>query len=110
MWEPWLSKALELSRAHVITTSKEYPVFADVLITRKSFANKNKENIDKLKKIWKESVDEFLKNEKDFIRATAPVIGLSGQELGHQLEQIEFFDGSVDEVVKIGKQIKEVVE
>ena len=40
LWEPWLSKAIELSRASIIATSKDYPVFADVLIAKKDFVKK----------------------------------------------------------------------
>ena len=53
---------------------------------------------------WNVSLNE------NFIRATAPAVGFSGQELAYQLERIEFFDGSVDEVIKIGKQIADVIE
>lgn len=110
LWEPWLSKAVELSRANVIATSKDYPVFADVLIAKKDFIERHAEEITKLKNIWKESVEAFSANTKDFIRSIAPIVGLSSQELGHQLEKIEFFDGSTNEVMKISKQIHDVVE
>ncbi len=110
LWEPWLSKAIELSRASVVATSKDYPVFADVLIAKKDCIEKNKEEIEKLKTIWKESVEFYKKDEKDFIRAIAPVVGLSSQELSQQLAKIEFFDGSIDKVVEIGKEIENVIE
>jgi len=110
LWEPWLSKAIELSRANVVVTSKDYPVFADVLIAKKDFIGKNKEEIERLKKIWKESVELYQKDEKDFIRSIAPVVGLSSQELSQQLSKIEFFDGSIGEVTEIGKEIENVIE
>ncbi len=110
LWEPWLSKAIELSRANVVATSKDYSVFADVLIAKKSFVKKYTEEIKKLKNIWKESIEFYLKNGKDFIRSIAPIVGLSSQELTQQLEKIEFFDGSTDEIIKIGREIKDVIE
>lgn len=109
LWEPWLSKAIELSRANVIVTSNDYPVFADVLIAQKDFIEKHSEKIKKLKNIWKESIDYYSKNNKEFIRSVAPIVGLSSQELAQQLEKIEFFDGSVSEVVKISKEIESVL-
>ena len=37
------------------------------------------------------------------------MVGLSIQELRQQLEKIEFFDGGINEVAKIGGQIKNIV-
>ncbi|MDP3957748.1 MAG: ATP-binding cassette domain-containing protein [bacterium] len=110
LWEPWLSKAIELSQAHIIATSKEYPVFADVLIAKKDFIRKNQEKIEILKNIWKESIGHFSKDPIDFVRLVAPMVGLSSQELGHQLENISFFDGSTQEVMKISEQITDMIE
>lgn len=110
LWEPWLSKAIELSRANIIATSKDYPVFADVLIAKKDFIENHAEEIKKIKNIWQESTDFYSKDKKDFIRAVAPIVGLSSQELTQQLEKIEFFDGSNDEIIKISKEIENVLE
>jgi len=110
LWEPWLSKAIELSRTNIIVTSKDYPVFADVLIAKKDFIENHTEEIKKLKNIWQESTDFYSKDKKDFIRSVAPIVGLSSQELSQQLEKIEFFDGSTDEITKISKEIENVVE
>lgn len=109
LWEPWLSKALELSRAHVLATSNEYPVFADVLIAKRDFVENHKEEIAKLRDIWKKSVGLYAKNKRDFIRSVAPIVGVSGHELEHQLQKIEFFDGSLDTVTRIGNGIKDVI-
>ncbi|MBI4262042.1 ATP-binding cassette domain-containing protein [Candidatus Uhrbacteria bacterium] len=110
LWEPWLSKAIELSRAHIIASSKEYPVFADVLIAKKDFIEKHGDEIKKIRKIWHESTGAYGEDKKDFIRAVAPMIGLSSQELTQQLEKIKFFDGSTDVVTKISKDIENVIE
>lgn len=110
LWEPWLSKAVELSRANIIATSKDYPVFADVLIAKKDFIENHAEEIKKIKNIWQESTGFYSKDKKDFIRAVAPIVGLSSQELTQQLEKIEFFDGSTDEIIKICKEIENVLE
>src|SRR3989339_354495 len=109
LWEPWLSKAIELSRASIIATSKDYPVFADVLIAKKDFVKKHTEEINKLKNIWKESIEFYSNGKKDFIRSIAPIVGLSSQELTQQLEKIEFFDGSTDEIMRISREIESVI-
>ena len=110
LWEPWLSKAIELSRANIIVTSRDYPVFADVLIAKKNFIEKHREKLDKLRSIWRESVEFYSKDNKDFIRSVAPIVGLSSQELGHQLKKIEFFDGSIGKVLRIGEQIQNIIQ
>lgn len=110
LWEPWLSKAIELSGATVIATSKEYSVFADVLIARKDFIEMHAKEIAIVKSIWKSSVQDFLKDPKDFIRTVAPLVGLSIQELRNQLGNILFFEGGVNEVVQIGDQVREIVD
>ena len=109
LWEPWLSKAIELSRANIIASSADYPVFADVLIAKKEFIDANKEQIGKLKMIWKESIEHYPKDRKDFIRSVAPMVGLSSQELTQQLEKIEFFDGSTDKITEIAEEIENVI-
>ncbi len=109
LWEPWLSKAMELSRAQVMATSKDYPVFADVLLAKKDFIEKHADEIQRLRNIWKEAVGAFANDAKDFIRTVAPIVGVSGRELGHQLEKIEFFDGTIDEVARIGGEIEKVI-
>ncbi len=110
LWEPWLSKAIELSRASIIATSKDYPVFADVLITKKNFISEHVGEIEKLRNIWKESIDSYSRDKKDFVRSVAPAMGLGSQELAQQLEKIEFLDGSTSEIIKIGKEIEDVLE
>lgn len=110
LWEPWLSKAVELSQSHVIASSKEFPVFADVLIAKKDFIKEHKEKIDILKNIWKESIGNFSKDPIGFIRLVAPMVGLGSQELGHQLKKIEFLDGSTRDVMKISEQIADMIE
>ncbi len=110
LWEPWLTKAIELSRAHVVATSSDYGVCADVLVAKKSYCARHKKEVAALQQIWQQSVEAFHTNTKDFIRTVAPLVGLSSQELGRQLEKIEFFDGSVDEVMAIRDHIQQVFE
>jgi len=106
LWEPWLSKAIELSRAHVISTSNEYPVFADVLIAKKSFVATHGEDIENIQHIWKDAVQVFQEETSDAIRTVAPLVGLSKQELNMQLSTLEFLDGSPSLVDHIAEHIK----
>lgn len=110
LWEPWLSRAIELSRANVLATSSSYPVFADVLIAKKDYIEQHAENIKKIIKIWKESVGLYLKDNKEFTHVVAPLVGLSSQELILQLDKIEFFDGSISRIGKISKEIEGIIK
>lgn len=109
LWEPWLSKTIELSKAHVVATSNDYPIFADVLIAKKEFIRNNKKQIETLKNIWKESVEHLQNDKKSFVRSIAPLIGLSSQEFVFLLTKLEFFDGSIDKIKKISDDIQDVI-
>lgn len=109
LWEPWLSKACELSRSRILATSSDYPILADVLIAKKEFINYNKNRLELLKKIWREATRSYQIDKKEFIRSVAPMVGISSQELGQQLEKIKFYNGSTTEVAKIARQIKNII-
>jgi NitT/TauT family transport system substrate-binding protein len=109
LWEPWLSKTVELSNANVLATSRDYPVFADVLIAKKGFIQGNKNKIETLKKIWGEAAAAYVSDKKSFVRAVAPLVGLTDQELDWQLNKIKFFDGSPEAVSNIRAQIREMI-
>ncbi len=109
LWEPWLSKTIELSGAHKLVTSKQYPVFMDVLVARKSFIKKNKKHIEQLKQVFEESVEVFKSDKNHFIRSVAPHVGLGTRELEAQLATLEFFKGSVVEVTRIMNEIRPFV-
>lgn len=110
LWEPWLTKAIELSRASIIASSADYPVFADVLIAKNSFIKVHRKEIEKLNLIWKESIEFYNDNKKEFVRSVAPTVGLSSQELSQQLEKIEFYDGSNIEVLKIKDCLEDMID
>ncbi len=57
LWEPWLSKAVELSGASVLasTKEKENQILYDVLIAKKSYIRARGQVIRTLAEIWKEA-------------------------------------------------------
>ena len=54
LWDPWLSKAIELSGAKIVASTKEKKnqILYDVLITKKSYIRDHKDVIQKLNAIW----------------------------------------------------------
>ena len=52
-WEPWLSKATEVGRGHILATSRDYPqTIEDVLFFREDAIGKRRTDIDGVIKAW----------------------------------------------------------
>lgn len=105
LWEPWLSKAVELAGAHIIASTEQFPVLADVLIARKDFIARNQAAIERLKSVWARAVRALNTDEKEFVQTVAPMVGLSSRELSQQLSRITFLGGGVEEIQIIRKEI-----
>jgi NitT/TauT family transport system substrate-binding protein len=62
-WEPWLSRAREIGRGHVLVDSKSYPgQIADVLFMREEVIAKRPRDIEGLIKAWYKAVDYIKQN------------------------------------------------
>ena len=56
-WEPWLSKATEVGRGHILATSRDYPqTIEDVLFFREDAIGKRRIDIDGVIKAWYKGV------------------------------------------------------
>jgi len=56
-WEPWLSKASEIGKGHVLATSREFPeTIEDVLFMREDVIAKRPRDVDGLIKAWYKAV------------------------------------------------------
>jgi NitT/TauT family transport system substrate-binding protein len=56
-WEPWLSKATEVGRGHILATSREYPqTIEDVLYFREDAIARRRADIEGLIKAWYKGV------------------------------------------------------
>jgi NitT/TauT family transport system substrate-binding protein len=68
-WEPWLSKAREVGRGHVLEDSKTHPgEIADVLFMREAVISQRSQEIEGLIKAWYKAVD-FMTSNPDEARA-----------------------------------------
>jgi NitT/TauT family transport system substrate-binding protein len=92
IWEPWLEKALELSNINILKTTKEYPVLYDVLIVKNRVLQQKKDEVEKIKKVWNQSVVIWKKQKKEVVSAASSHIGIPERELTESLKKIEFFD------------------
>ncbi len=90
MWEPWLSKAIELSGMKELVSTKNNPFLSDVLVSKKDFIDSNKDLIVKLKEAWNIAVNDYKNKEDYFIEHTAPILGISTSELSKHLKKVYF--------------------
>ena len=64
-WEPWLSKAREIGRGHILATSREFAgTIEDVFFVREDVIGSRGHDIDGIIKAWCEAVD-FVKANPD---------------------------------------------
>jgi NitT/TauT family transport system substrate-binding protein len=68
-WEPWLSRAKEVGRGHVLATSKQFPgTIEDVLFVRDEVVEKRSAALTGIIKAWYKAV-EFVKSNPDEAKA-----------------------------------------
>ncbi|MFA6424166.1 MAG: ATP-binding cassette domain-containing protein [Candidatus Magasanikbacteria bacterium] len=108
IWEPWLEKALELSNINILKTTNDYPILYDVLIVNNKLLQQKTKEIEKIKKVWNQSVAIWKKQEKEVINIASSHVGIPERELTESLKKIEFFDtipddfnSVVDEIIKV---------
>lgn len=90
VWEPWLSKVVELKEFHVLESSSKLPIIYDVLVARKSTIESKSREIKKLYQSWHHAL-AFMKKEKDeAIRIGSSYVGISERELQEGLDKIGY--------------------
>lgn len=109
IWEPWLEKALELSNINILKTTKDYPVLYDVLIVKDKLLQQKTKEIDKIKKVWNQSVAIWKKQKKEVINVASSHIGIPERELTESLKKIEFFDEVPSDFDLVVDEIKTVL-
>jgi ABC-type nitrate/sulfonate/bicarbonate transport system ATPase subunit/ABC-type amino acid transport substrate-binding protein len=109
LWEPWLSKAIELTKSKILASTKDNPVIYDVLIVKKKTFSKKKKELVKLKKIINESIKELSDNKSESIKAISPYFGISEIELTEQLKKLQFAEIKLEDLKKSVYEIQEVL-
>ncbi|MCF7865447.1 MAG: ATP-binding cassette domain-containing protein [Candidatus Pacebacteria bacterium] len=91
LWEPWLSKAVELSGATILADTIMYDAPIDnILICKKSFYQNNKIDLDKVIELFKRGANEYKCNKGAFAHKTAHMVGMTENELLKTLAKISF--------------------
>lgn len=76
-WEPWLSKAREVGRGHVLADSRTHPgEIEDVLFMREDVISKRSQEIEGLVKAWYKAVDFVASNPAEAKAIMAKAFGL----------------------------------
>lgn len=90
-WEPWLSKAREVGRGHVLADSKTNPgEIADVLFMRESVITSRSQEIEGLIKAWYKAVDFVSSNPDEAKAIMSRAFGLSGDKVTALLPGIRY--------------------
>ena len=90
-WEPWLTKARETAKGHVLIDSKQKPgEIEDVLYMREDAILQRKDDIIALIKAWYDAV-EFTKTNPDEAQAImAKAFGLTGEEVAALVPKVRY--------------------
>lgn len=90
-WEPWLSKAKEVGRGHVLADSRSHPgEIADVLFMREDVISNRSQEIDGLVKAWYKAVDFVSANPEEAKTIMSKAFGLSNEKVTSLLPGIRY--------------------
>jgi NitT/TauT family transport system ATP-binding protein len=95
IWEPWLSRAKELSDGHILASSRDVPVIYSVLLVKSTVWEEKRQILEKLIPLWRDTILEYRKDPAAAIKTMAPYFGASEFELGEQLDGLRFVDPKV---------------
>ncbi|KKQ28255.1 MAG: ABC-type nitrate/sulfonate/bicarbonate transport system, ATPase component [Candidatus Magasanikbacteria bacterium GW2011_GWC2_37_14] len=122
MWEPWLSRVIKLSPAHILASTEKESVIVDVLVGSKEFLEDKESEIKKITEVLfevKEIINNNVKQSADII---STYLGITKQEATEQLKKVLFFDkkdnfsylenkkNSISVLEKIKKELEEVIK
>lgn len=90
-WEPWLSRAREVGRGHVLADSRTHPgEIEDVLFMREDVVSKRPQDIEGLIKAWYKAVDFVATNPDEAKTIMAKAFGLSDEKVNTILPGIRY--------------------
>lgn len=90
LWEPWLSKAMELSGSTILASTKEkkHQILYDVLIAKKTYTKTHPEVVHALSSIWADTINTL--NRQQLVSSAASSMGISEKEVEASLKNIRF--------------------
>jgi NitT/TauT family transport system substrate-binding protein len=88
-WEPWLSKASEIGRGHVLVDSRKFPgLIVDVLFVREDALSKRRRDVEGVIKAWYKAVEFVDAHPADARRIMGKAFGLSEDAVSRLLPGI----------------------
>jgi NitT/TauT family transport system substrate-binding protein len=90
-WEPWLSRATEVGRGHVLVDSKQFPgTIEDVLFMREDVISKRSRELDGIVRAWYKAVDYVSSNPDESKSIMAKSLGLPEDKISKLLTGIRY--------------------
>jgi NitT/TauT family transport system substrate-binding protein len=90
-WEPWLSKASEIGRGHVLANSKQFPeTIEDVLFMREDVLSRRQDAVAGLVKAWYKAVDYVAANPVESKAIMAKAFGLPADKVDKLMAGIRY--------------------
>lgn len=92
-WEPWLSKAAQEERAHVLATSKETPgLIVDVFTVHDDFLRDHPETVKAFERGWFKAIQFWKDNPKEANEILARVMSIKPREFEQLVAGIKYGD------------------
>jgi NitT/TauT family transport system substrate-binding protein len=90
-WEPWLSKASDVGRGHVLASSREFPgTIEDVLFMREDVIGKRSREIEGIIRAWYKAVDFVTTNPTEAKAIMAKAFNLPDEKVTMLLAGIRY--------------------
>lgn len=109
LWEPWLTKAQELSQTTVLASSVEFPFLYDVLIAKQSTIQRKQQEIEALKNVWLDALTVLEQKPLESIAHASSLLGVSDRELNETLKKIQFFQSFPQNFSQIISKIQSIL-
>ncbi len=92
-WEPWLSKANEMSDGHILLTTKEYPgIIVDTLVFREEVLKNKRKAVESVLKSWFDALQYWKEHQNESDEIMAKSYGLPVDEFKAMVSGVIFYD------------------
>ncbi len=110
VWEPWLSKTLELSDTQILADTREHKILYDCIVAKKSFLEQYPDLPHKLAVAWRQSLQYLLEHPNEAEKIISSYVGTPQREVTKQLEKLTFIEEpDTEEIIAKIKTIQQVV-
>ncbi len=93
LWEPWLTKARQEGRGHVLASTKDYPdLIVDCLAFNKNVVARSPQDVQKIVDAVLQAVDYWKQNPEEADRIMAPYFQVDANKYGQILTGLQFAD------------------